>query len=818
MATLTRTIAASADDFNWSDYNDYFASDSLHTYAGFFHTAYQSIQTGMAFQNITIPAGSTITLARVRFTASVTNSSTTVNTKWSAYDEDNPTVPTTLSAAVNAPRTTAVVTHSNLPAWTSGQTYDSPDLSTIIQEIIDRPGWDSGNRIVLFHEDNGTTAVNSTTRQGHSFDNTGTEPELYIEYTEPASTPDTPTNVAVSLGNVSWDTMPDTTSYDVRHSTNQSTWTIVNGVTSPWSHTPRAAGTTFYYQVRACNANGCSAWSASVSDTSLASGQYKVIFTPTDTYSTNIYEIVWQVRTATGGGGTLVASGNTTSGVQTTTDPIDDAGLVHGANTRYLRLIDGAGNALDQSFNVQAELNQTYNEVSSTASLMVTQESSSVLGLVMNHLTESTTVGSHEDSNVLTMVMSSLGSPTLIGSVEDSSVLYSTMTVEGPSSLVGAFEGGSDVATHVDTLGSVQVQIIAESDYERLQMYSLGNAIVLPLHSLGTDTELFVDSLNLTTILFTYGGTDSMEEGAEEFNELDVTLILSAVTTGIEAGTWNEVSDDPVLIGFVIEGVTGAWVWNDVETVITLPVYSAGTDLEIFGDITTVSVIRAITTATASGVITETFNVTPIGFVGAGLDRVEFEERGQVQVLASHELGADTFTMIHTGQVMVVPAHSTGIDQALYIDSGVVSVLPVFTGGEAGFFITETENPVLTLVTTTGTALFGLFELANPAIVPVFTAGTVAHNQVETEESLVLILGQLSGFEGSQNEEFQGAIILRMVSTGVDEKILRMLRFYLPSSLVVVEPYEASTLSVDNPYSRSTLVSIPPFVATLAAG
>ena len=76
---------------------------------------------------------------------------------------------------------------------------------------------------------------------------------------------------------------------------------------------------------------------------------YRVVFTPTDTYSVNPEELTYTVRTASGGSGTLLYSGTATSGVQEVSDIIDDPGLVVGQNTRYIRLVDGGGNIVDSS-------------------------------------------------------------------------------------------------------------------------------------------------------------------------------------------------------------------------------------------------------------------------------------------------------------------------------------------------------------------------------------------------------------------------------------------------------------------------------------
>lgn len=83
---------------------------------------------------------------------------------------------------------------------------------------------------------------------------------------------------------------------------------------------------------------------------------YTLTFTLTDSYSTGTNELTWQIRTAASGGGSLLATGSATSGVQVTTGTINDTGLAHGSNSRWLRVIDGAGNVLDHEFTVTAQL------------------------------------------------------------------------------------------------------------------------------------------------------------------------------------------------------------------------------------------------------------------------------------------------------------------------------------------------------------------------------------------------------------------------------------------------------------------------------
>lgn len=79
---------------------------------------------------------------------------------------------------------------------------------------------------------------------------------------------------------------------------------------------------------------------------------YSVIFTPHDADSTNLNEMAYQIRTAPGGGGTVLAAGSCTSGVMVTTATFVDAGLAGAISARYIRQRDGANNWSDTLFYV----------------------------------------------------------------------------------------------------------------------------------------------------------------------------------------------------------------------------------------------------------------------------------------------------------------------------------------------------------------------------------------------------------------------------------------------------------------------------------
>ena len=107
---------------------------------------------GIRFTAVNIPQGSTITSAKITFRASSSESGAMSALRIEGEDTDNALTFTTAAFGpggyISRPRTTAYVNWTP-GAWVNGSDYDSLDISTIIKEIVDRPGWVSGNNIVL---------------------------------------------------------------------------------------------------------------------------------------------------------------------------------------------------------------------------------------------------------------------------------------------------------------------------------------------------------------------------------------------------------------------------------------------------------------------------------------------------------------------------------------------------------------------------------------------------------------------------------------------------------------------------------------------
>lgn len=142
---------------------------------------------GLRFQSIAVPQGAEISKAYLVLTCEVTTSGTTVNTCISAQDVDDapPFSDVTNFDAKWGMQTTEVVGWDDIPAWTADRQYASPNIKSVVQEVVDREGWRSGNDIIIFWEDfdDRSTHDGACRRAAYSYDtNKAKAPKLYIEY------------------------------------------------------------------------------------------------------------------------------------------------------------------------------------------------------------------------------------------------------------------------------------------------------------------------------------------------------------------------------------------------------------------------------------------------------------------------------------------------------------------------------------------------------------------------------------------------------------------------------------------------------------
>ncbi len=196
----------------------------------------QSQLVGMRFNGLNIPQGATITKAFVQFQTDETYSGTTSLVIHGQATNNAPTFTTVNANISSRVQTNAAIDWAPAP-WTNigeaGAAQQTPNIASIIQEIVNRSGWSSGNSLALMISGSGRH-----TAESFNGDPAGA-PVLHVEYSlgtgnnqapvvdagseQTITLPDSANDVTLNLnGAVSDDGLPDPSAVTI-------TWNKVSG-------------------------------------------------------------------------------------------------------------------------------------------------------------------------------------------------------------------------------------------------------------------------------------------------------------------------------------------------------------------------------------------------------------------------------------------------------------------------------------------------------------------------------------------------------------------------------------------------------------
>ncbi len=204
-STTTYTITAGADDgrarkggsssSSNNSYNSLFSNSVGTTLVGVQYDSdeveYDYYASYFRFNNIVAVQGATVQSAylKVNKRGGSFTSSTDNDFYVAAYDADNQAAPTNAAGLNHSNYTTAEVTwnsatdtgNGTLRSAANGTVLSSPDIKTVIQEILDRSGWSTGNSIVLaFYAKSRVQFKNTYVTVEHYDDSGDVPPQLEI--------------------------------------------------------------------------------------------------------------------------------------------------------------------------------------------------------------------------------------------------------------------------------------------------------------------------------------------------------------------------------------------------------------------------------------------------------------------------------------------------------------------------------------------------------------------------------------------------------------------------------------------------------------
>ncbi|TWX70672.1 hypothetical protein ESZ36_03135 [Colwellia demingiae] len=159
---------------------------------------------GMRFKSVDIPKGATINSAYIEFETDERDSGTTTLII-AGEDADSPKEFKNGKRDISKRTKTLASINWTPSAWNStNELHQTPDISTIIQEIVDRTGWAANNNLVLIVEPGTGCTSSSCQRTAESYDGeSGSAPLLVVEYTVVSSKLQVSTNNIIQEYDVS---------------------------------------------------------------------------------------------------------------------------------------------------------------------------------------------------------------------------------------------------------------------------------------------------------------------------------------------------------------------------------------------------------------------------------------------------------------------------------------------------------------------------------------------------------------------------------------------------------------------------------------
>ena len=151
--------------------------------------------TGLRFQNLQVPPGARIDNAYLVFKAGM-NDAEAVSLNLYGEASDNADSFSTAENSLSSRIKTSATSVWTPDSWANGKTYQTPNLASVVQEIVSRSGWQSGNALALFVDGSSSAGERSAMAFGNPY---GAAPELVVTYTG-GTGGDAPATAALASG------------------------------------------------------------------------------------------------------------------------------------------------------------------------------------------------------------------------------------------------------------------------------------------------------------------------------------------------------------------------------------------------------------------------------------------------------------------------------------------------------------------------------------------------------------------------------------------------------------------------------------------
>ena len=147
-----------------------------------------TVTTGLRYQNINVPQGATITSAYLRFTSKSYNSAATSLVFSAELTPHSSTFSSGNNNISSRSKTFSEVTWDVGNQWpASGESVATTDFTSVIQEVVDQPGWCGGNALNLLITGTGLNTASARTSEAFE-QGGGLSPQLVVVYDDATAT------------------------------------------------------------------------------------------------------------------------------------------------------------------------------------------------------------------------------------------------------------------------------------------------------------------------------------------------------------------------------------------------------------------------------------------------------------------------------------------------------------------------------------------------------------------------------------------------------------------------------------------------------
>ena len=168
--TINLQVGASADDVLGGNLDPVLwnTTSGAQRFGSFSATAFG--YTGvMRFTSVDIPKGDIIESSDMTLRVQFLTDGTTCDGDFDALADDDASMPADYDAYVAFARTNRVA-WNNVGTWNANDTITTPEIKIVVQDIVNRGGWASGNALVMTLNDDDESSSDGARRDSRSYD------------------------------------------------------------------------------------------------------------------------------------------------------------------------------------------------------------------------------------------------------------------------------------------------------------------------------------------------------------------------------------------------------------------------------------------------------------------------------------------------------------------------------------------------------------------------------------------------------------------------------------------------------------------------